>query len=670
MESPTASGKTLSFAVPMLDRLLREPDAHALLIYPTKALALDQRTALEDLCKRAGGDRLQSWPYDGDTESDIRQWLRKAPPPILMTNPEYLNMSFLAYREQWQSFLSRLRYVVLDEVHEYRGFFGSSMAILLRRLFLQFARMGAKPNLFLATATCANPKEHAEALTGCDFTLVQARDSLRPSREFVFVDPKIPDHQYRDVFRLRIERAAVACLLEGLQVLIFCPSKKFLEEAFANAARYAAELGVSEAGSKISPFHADLRPEKRMEVQQRIKAGQVRVVFTTNALELGLDIGGLDGVILAGFPENTMAAWQRVGRAGRSVDKDAFVLFYAMNDPIDQFFVSNVDSFVNKPLDDLVVYPHNPEMIRRHLDALREESGGRTNASDRVILGNALYEAARKSAAPIPKRFKPQATIDLRGTIGQKWVLTHNGREIGQISNERRFREAYLGALFRFMGVKYRVQGLEEGNALVLVEGDAHLRTEPSFYTVPTVKKTDDQAYRAGFGAMYRGVMDIFTGFNGYRVVEEKSGTVKERVDGSGGMARRDLHSFWMEFQSEEEIVREGLGALEHLLRVGTTFVIPVDRFDLGTYSTVGNDCAVYCYENHAGGTGVAKKLWTRWPDALRKGVEVAENCECRSGCPNCIEPPKSFVSASIDKEAGMALAARVLGAFTQEQTE
>ena len=198
MESPTASGKTLAFAVPMLDALVRDPKAHALLVYPTKALALDQREAIHDLCDKLSGVRkIESSPYDGNTPTDQRAAILKTPRAVLMTNPELLNLSFLMNRAKWErnGFLRGLKYIVIDEMHEYRGFFGGNMALLLRRFLLHLNRLDVSPRIFMATATCANPVEHAEALTGRSMSHVPARDRLRPRRDFTFVKPNIPDYQ-------------------------------------------------------------------------------------------------------------------------------------------------------------------------------------------------------------------------------------------------------------------------------------------------------------------------------------------------------------------------------------------------------------------------------------------------------------------------------------------
>ena len=663
MESPTASGKTLAFTAPMLHSLKENPGSHALMIYPMKALAFDQREQIRQICQPLG---LDSWPYDGDTDQEFKGSLRQNPPHILLTNPEYLNMSFLGSRESWArhtegaNFLRRLRFVVLDEMHEYRGFFGSNMALLLRRFFLYLNRIEAHPQLFLSTATCANPREHARSLTGRDVEVVSARGVLQPKRSFIFVDPEIRDFRYWDILRLRIEQAALAALSEGLQVLIFCPTKRFLEAAFENCQRNAPEHGLDPC--QISAFHADLKPDHRQQIQEKIKAGEIRVVFTTNALEIGLDVGGLDGVILGGFPSNIMSAWQQIGRAGRGWDKNAFVLFYAMNDPIDRFFVGNLDAFLRKPLDELVVDPANEELIGKQLPSLMEETGGQVRSSEKAILGSAFYSAASNTPGIVPSGYKPQHHLNLRGGIGQSFAVKRGNEELGQISAMRRFREAYIGAIFPFFGQRYHVKSHEE-QAVVLENSEQHLRTEPGFYTVLTRSDVfDGVAY--GDVNVHRGSLNIVTNFTGYKVIDERSGDVIRTGGDNDALFLNNLHSFWIDVPQSATAV-DGIGALEHMIRVGAMFVIPADRFDTSTYSKTGSELAAYCYENYPGGIGVAKKLFSAWHIALEKGIEIARNCKCSSGCQNCIEPAKSWdiSNANIDKMKGIELAEELLTA-------
>ena len=664
MESPTASGKTLAFAAPMLHFLKQEAGSHAMMIYPMKALAFDQREQIRTVCDLIKPTRIEAWPYDGDTEDEHKALFRQNPPPIILTNPEYLNASFLGSRESWErhsegaKFLRNLKFLVIDEMHEYRGFFGSNMALLLRRFFRYLSSIESNPQIFLSTATCANPEEHAKFLTGKDVKLVSARNVLRPQRQYIFVNPEIPDFQYWDILRLRIENAALAALTENLQVLIFCPTKRFLETAFSNTRRRAEELGLDT--DEISAYHADLKPEHRQEIQQGIKNGKFRAVYTTNALEIGLDVGGLDGVILAGFPPSMMSAWQQMGRAGRGWDKDAFVLFYAMNDPIDQFFVSNLNAFLNKPFDELVVDPGNEELIGKHLASLMEESGGKIVATDEAVLGGPFFVAATKSLGEVPKGYKPQHQLNLRGGVGQSFLLKRGNDELGQVSAMRRFKEAYIGAVFPFFGQKYLVRSHEE-RAVILENCELHLKTEPGFYTIPAISNIINGI---GYGdiKVYVGSLNIHINFTGYKLVDERSDETL-RVGGENeALYLNNLHSFWLELPPSQ-LTYDGIGAVEHMLRVGTMFVVPSDRFDTSTFSRPGSDPSAYCYENYPGGIGVAKKLFSKWDVVLRKGIEIAESCRCSTGCQNCIEPAKSWdiSNGNINKVKGIELAGHLL---------
>ena len=664
LESPTASGKTLAFVAPMLHLLRQNPGSHAMMIYPMKALAFDQRQQIRHISENLN---LQSWPYDGDTPESEKAIMREYPPHIMLTNPEYLNMSFLGSREAWEKhafgakFLRKLCFVVLDEMHEYRGFFGSNMALLLRRFLLYLNRVGSHPQLFLSTATCENPQEHATNLTGRNMKVMSSRNVLRPKRHFIFVNPDIPDYQYWDILKLRIENAALAVLEEDLQVLVFCPTKRFLEAAFTATKRKARERNLDP--EQVAAFHADLKPDHRHKIQEAIKAGAIRVVFTTNALEIGLDVGGLDGVILAGFPSNVMSAWQQIGRAGRAWDKNAFVLFYAMNDPIDRFFVGNLDAFLNKPFDELVIDPANEELIKKHLPSLVEETSGQVAPSEELILGQPFYEKAALNTGTVPAGYKPQPQLNLRGGIGQSFALKRGNEEIGQISAFRRFREAYIGAIFPFYGQRYHVRSHEE-RVVTLGDADQYHRTDPGFYSV--LSKAD---YYEGFGYgdvnVYYGSLNIIHNFTGYKLIDERSGDVIRIGGDSDALFLNNLHSFWVEVP-HSEIAAQGIGAVEHMIRVGSMFVIPADRFDTSTHSRAGSPLEAFCYENYPGGIGVAKKLFEVWHRALEKGVEVARNCSCVSGCQNCIEPAKSWdiSNENIDKRHGFKLAQELLSSF------
>lgn len=660
LEAPTASGKTLAFAIPMINRLLTER-GHALMLYPMKAVANDQRQQLFDLLKSAG---LESWLYDGDTEPEHRKLLRENPPSVLITNPEMLNRSFLAYNEQWVEFLKNLKFVVVDEMHEYRGYFGSNMSLLLRRLAHHLALIGASPQYFLATATCANPLEHAENLTGQTFSLVSAQGRLAPRRHFAFVDPlSIPDFQFRNIFELRIRNAALACMEQGKAVIVFCPSRRFAEQCYSSALLECENRGLD--ADSVALFKAGLSDRERHEIQRSMRDGSKRLVFSTNALELGIDIGGLDGVILAGFPDTVMSAWQRIGRAGRGWDKDAFVLFYAMNDPVNKFYAANLPTFLKKPLDEIVADPGNEELITNHLPPLLYESKGNIDPAAELILGSPMYRVAREQAdkfRPV-KGFSPHQRLPIRGSGGRMWTLKYGSEEIGTMSDYQKFREAYEGAIYLQAGHKYKVDSTLAGssNEINLATPDlAYSKTNPVFIKSLNVQELFNGAEWQDGPSTYLGKVSLYENLISVSLVDERSDSVIDRYSpDSNSSWRSTSHAFWVDVSPLEDIDDAGLTALEQLLRVGTIFTIPVDAHDTTTHLDK-RDRQIYVIESHPGGIGIVKKAFEKWHEILRTAIGIAQACRCRRGCPNCIIPPRLY-DEELDKVKGIALAERVM---------
>lgn len=674
LQAPTASGKTLAFQVPMLQSLATERGTHALMIYPNKALALDQREQLEALASQMPGRKIESWWYDGDTPREERAALRQSPPQILITNPEMINATFLGHADQWQQFLRGLRWVIVDEMHEYRGYFGSNVAILLRRLSHHLSMLGVHPQFFLSSATCANAQEHAENLTGLSFEEVNAADMLRPHREFYFVQPNIPDFQYWDILQLRTVKAGLACLHMGKSVLAFCPTRKFAETCHRIAIREIEQLReqheVELDHTAVRVFRSGLSTDERHEIQGGLKDGSVRLVFTTNALELGIDIGGLDGVILAGFPDSMMSAWQRIGRAGRNWNTDAFVLYYARNNPLDRFYASNLDTFLNKPLDDLVANAANEDLIDNHLPALLFETPGFDGEKD--LLGEALYEAARakraSGAQPVQSgRYRPHHLIPIRGAGGGSFTLQDGSNKIGTLSSQQQFREAYQRAIYMHGGRTYRVQEVSltgNGGEILLTAEDPQYQTNASLWTTVHERDieagwrwaTDDSTVSAYYGQV------LIT--EAMSAVEEKNTLTGEIIDRwvpAHSQARFDnAHAYWIALEPRSDDAATGITALQHLFRIGALFSIPLDAHDIFPHADVREQKA-YLVESYPGGIGIARKALERWRSILETGIEVAESCSCHRGCPNCIMPPRE--RGELDKIAGIRLARMLLQA-------
>lgn len=389
------------------------------------------------LCKLRTFDALRDSVVDGRRDKVVFGCLPSSPPAFAADG----------YMEQVPKLIRKhLRLVIIDEIHEYRGYFGTNVALLLRRFFARLHQIGSHPQVVLATATCGNAKEHAYRITGRQCTLIHAQTAMRPERHFAFIDPDIPDFRFHEIYRLRIARAALACVAQGLSTLIFCPSRKFAEEAAMRAKADAEQLGINP--ETIAPYRSGYEADLRREIEDGLRTGRFQAVFTTNALEIGIDIGRLDACILAGFPDSVLSAWQRIGRVGRSFHKPAYVLFYAFNNAFDRFFASNIDAFLNKPLDEILIGVDNEELMSKHLPYLVHEAGPNLTEDLRDQLGAPFLDFARKAMVgkkPVQSRGPNYFRLSIRGGSGTTWRLMYKGKEIGTISDTHLFREGLCG---------------------------------------------------------------------------------------------------------------------------------------------------------------------------------------------------------------------------------
>ena len=568
-------------------------------------------------------------------------------------------------------------------MHLYHGYFGNNMTLLLRRFFLQLKQLGASPSVFLSTATCADPEQHASILTGRKVKHVRPTKDMRPTRHYVFVKPEDTNAKNWKNLSIRVERAALAILESGLRTLVFCPTVNFLENARRNCVRLAERKGLDT--SSLAVYHSRLRDDEKQQNRKKIKSGEHTVVFTTNALEVGIDIGGLDGIVLAGFPSNIMSAWQRIGRAGRNWASDAFVLYFAMNDPIDQFFVSDIDSFLNKTLDELVVDPANEHMILNHIDCLMDETNGVIEPEDEDVLGPAFYKAAVEAAKSYrPRRSRrnrrgvsPHIRLSRKGLRGDNSETYDLAFDVdSEVIGERfpaiwKFRHAYRNAIFIHAGKRYQVYGHSDirGKRKIFVEdAPAGLRTEATFRNYINEDEEFDSKEIGGFSIHY-GEVNLNIVFDSYSVVEEDTDTVVDRENpepNESEFKRFGLHAFWIEHLTDytDPIA---LYTLLQLLRVGAWRILPSDRFDTSAFLRPEAN-TVYLYENHRGGTGIVKRLFEVWPKALDEGIKRATNCpnNCPTGCPVCIQLAKTWDAGSgeINKAAGIRLAEQLLDAY------
>ena len=460
-------------------------------------------------------------------------------------------------------------------------------------------------------------------------------------------------------------------------MLAFCPTRKFAEACHFLAMRELEKLG-EEGGRSIDPeairvFRSGLSVDERHAVQEGLKDGAVRLVFTTNALEMGIDIGGLDGIILAGFPDSMMSAWQRIGRAGRSWDTKAFVLYYSRNNPLDQFYAENLDGFLQKPLDDLVVNPENEDLIEKHLPSLLFETP--QVIDDGGFLGSAMSEAVqrklRRGAQPVVSgRWRPHFSLNIRGGGSGTFILKEGKNEIGTLSGQQQFREAYERAIYMHGGRTYRVREISStgsGGEIMLEPVDSGLRTNATTSTFVTERDIYDGRCWTADGSRvsaFYGKVLITESLNAVEEVNARTGEVVDRWVPQFNSAKFDnAHAFWVRDEAGSDLAADGIGAFQQLLRVGTLFSIPLDAHDIYPHA-VSKEQKAYVIESYPGGIGIAKKILERWRTVLEVGIGVAERCRCPRGCPYCIVPPRS--RDDVNKISGIGFARALLAATSR----
>lgn len=652
LTSPTASGKTISFNLPIVSRLYEARRDHALYVYPMKALANDQLLALKSLTQALPESHaVSSWIFDGDTEQELRPLLKADPPNILITNPDMLHYAMLAYHEQWVTFLRSLRYLVLDEAHEYRGYFGINVAYVVRRLLALCERHGAHPQVIVSSATIANAVEHAKSLTGRDVGVVSAAQAGRPTKHLVFLNPQFHDYQYENVLMHKLSLLAGECVQNGVSALVFCPTRRFVERLHRRTTERLRELGLDV--SAIAPYKAGYTPDERRSIERGLKSGAVLVVFSTNALEVGIDMGRLDMVVMVGFPDTVMSAWQRAGRAGRSLDKEALVLYLASRNAIDQFYAENIDIFINKPLDRLAINLSNEELLIPHaMCALFEQEGSRAFLTPEIV-GEPLARtcATLKPDLSIMRKIRPHRRIDLRAILGQMYTIKSRDHEIGTTTGEKLFTEVYIGAIYDHYGRSWRVTG--HGANEILVEPNSlfhHTKPMRYWHIEPTEKLASGRRWKHGSLEIrfLFGQVQVRDTLMGYREYDERTGNLVDQVSYQAALtASYRTDACWLEVADHDAVGGNTflqVHSLEHGLRATIPLAIPCDPYDLAGLTiragSMGHPTS-YLYDAVKGGIGISAAIYNDILELLEASRSIFAECKCQRSCPRCIQLPR-----------------------------
>jgi DEAD/DEAH box helicase domain-containing protein len=686
--TPTASGKSLCYHLPVLQALLREPAARVLYCFPTKALAQDQLAELEALARSL--PELRMFTYDGDTPQDARRAVR-ARANLVLTNPDMLHSGILPHHTKWATLLSNLRYVVIDELHAYRGVFGSHVANVLRRLRRLCRHYGASPQFVMASATIANPRELAERLVG--ESVEEITESGAPAGEKVFFcyNPPVvnPELGIRAPYLGEAARLAIRFLREKIPTIVFAQSR-LSTEVLLTAIKTGIADRTGDAGI-VRGYRGGYLPTRRRAVEQGLKAGEVLGVVSTNALELGVDIGHLDVAVLAGYPGTIASLWQQAGRAGRRSGSSAAILV-ATSAPLDQFMASHPEYLFGTPPEHARVNPDNPFIlfnhlkcaafelpfpaderfggvdVRRHLDALEDE-GLLHQAGGRWHWASETYPADHISLRTVTT--DNFLVID---TTARDDRQTKRRNIIAEVDWGGAFATIYPKAIYLVESEPYEVQELhfredEEKVAYVKRVNVDYFTDAISAKGVWILRRLADQERAAAYLAE-QGEVLVAEKVVGFKKI--KQGTLENVGSGEVELPQQEKQttSAWLTVAPEalarvspsrEELI-DGLRAVTYLLHHLAPIFLLCDIRDLGSWlgdTTPAQAGAVatrestrrrlleadrfnptvYLYDAHAGGIGLAERLFEVLPLLLERGRETLEACPCRSGCPSCVGP-------------------------------
>jgi DEAD/DEAH box helicase domain-containing protein len=660
----TNSGKTLCYNLPVLQKCLTEPVARALYLYPTKSLAQDQLGKLQDL---STGMDVRCGVYDGDTPKSQRSAIRQLS-HVVLSNPDMLHLGILPGHENWSKFLKSLRVIVLDEMHVYRGVFGSHVGNVIRRLLRLCEWRNARPQVIACSATIGNPGELFRKLTGRSARLITEDGSPKGRKTFVFWNPPRLEDQARQSSNVTSSEIVATLCEAGLRSMAFCRAR-VTSELLLRYTRDRLKKREVVSPERVESYRAGYTVKERRKIEKALFKGDLLCICTTNAMELGVDVGGLDAVVMNGYPGSIASFWQQSGRAGRGT-KDGLAILVAHDDPLEQFLVTEPHRILESTNETVALNPENRQVLTQQLKCAAFERP--LSPSELERFGpNALAlaeEMDRSGELPFhagifvyPEHQSPANQVSIRGTGGDLITLLDNGEELGTMEVWRAMQSAHEGAVYLHRGASYLVEKLN------LAQGEAHvvLRELP-YYTQALVQSSLDvqvDIERKSWGrhdARLEGlkVTDLVIGYKqialeGMRMMAIHPLDMPPSSYETVGI-RLDLPAL----EDEEDLLPiAGLHALEHALMAVAPLMAGCDRNDLGSawYSAFpGSLCpALFVFDRTPGGVGLAEALFGNLKSWAGAASQVLRNCECEEGCPSCLLSPRCEANNELLSKAG-----------------
>jgi len=707
--TPTASGKSLCYTLPVVSAAM-QGNAKALYLFPTKALAQDQVAELLELNK-AGDLGVKAFTFDGDTPGDARQAIRLHG-DIVVSNPDMLHQGILPHHTKWAQFFENLRYVVIDEIHTYRGVFGSHVANVLRRLKRICAFYGVQPQFILCSATIGNPHRHAEALVEDEVHAIVESGAPTGPRHVLLWNPPVvnPDLGLRASARSQSNRIARIAIRSGLKTLVFAQTRlmvevltKYLKDIFDSDPRKPA---------RIRAYRGGYLPSERREVERQMRAGNVDGIVSTSALELGVDIGALDVVVLNGYPGSVAATWQRFGRAGRR-RQPALGVLVASSQPLDQYVVRHPDFFADASPEHARIAPDQPLILFDHIRCAAFElpflAGERFGPVDPEVYLEALAET--EVVHREGERWEwiadsyPANSVSLRAVADGNFVVVDrsDGRQqiIAEVDYSAAALTLYEGAIHMVQSVPYQVEQLDwDSRKAYVTRTFADYYTDSIDYTKLKVLDRFDGC-RAGAGDCHHGEVHVLRRVAGYKKIRYYT---HENIGyGPVTLPDQELHTtaVWWQlpqavllraFADRQDALDGFLGAA-YALHIVATVAVMADARDLqkavgngdGAWFATADESGrgqlrgaegeagielqqsfvptVYLYDNFPGGVGLSEPLWQRQRELLQRASELVGRCDCKAGCPACVGPVLAAQEEG-DGATPKSLALQVLGLF------
>lgn len=654
--TPTASGKTLCYNLPVLNHILHDEQARSLYIFPTKALAQDQVAELQTFADMMEFP-LKTYTYDGDTPATVRTAIRQSG-HIVVTNPDMLHSAILPHHTKWVKLFENLKFIVIDEVHAYRGVFGSHFANVLRRLKRICKFYGSNPQFLCASATIDNPGEHASKLIGEPITVINNNGAPAGEKHFLFYNPPVVNEQLgiRKSSVLETQKLAKMLIKQGLQTIVFARSRVRVELLLT----YLQDLTEKKVADKtIRGYRGGYLPKLRREIEHGLRTGEIRAVVSTNALELGIDIGQLQACVLNGYPGTIASTWQQSGRAGRRHDV-AVTIMVASSNPLDQFIIQHPEYFFTRPPEQALIDPDNLLILIDHIKCAayelpftEGEKFGEIPLEDMLefLVEEKVIHQAGNRWYWMEKSF-PAHNISLRTAAGENFVvidMTEKNKVIGEVDRFSAPTLIHEEAIYIHEGVQYQVEKLdyEEKKAFVRqVEvdyyTDANLAVELKVLHEDLVKQ-DDQ-FLISYGEVT---------VNAKPTIFKKIRLRTHENIGSGPihLPEEELHSssYWFSFTDEassqmsKQEMQSALLGIANVMQNLAPLYLMCDPFDIRVVPQVKavhtGKPTIFFYDRYPGGIGLSRRLYDIHDELMAQAKQLLNNCGCLSGCPACVGP-------------------------------